>query len=100
MLPLATRAVLPLLAVPCLTWRGSPQLCSSELSSLKVVELKEQLRAAGLRVSGNKKELVARLTNAGSAGDDGAEDAPLGRAPQATAFESPAVVVTIMHCRQ
>lgn len=50
------------------TARGTPAtevdavLCTEEaLSALTVVQLKERLRAAGLRVTGRKAELVARL---------------------------------------
>jgi len=40
-----------------------PVLSKEELSSLTVAELKEKLRASGLRVSGKKAELIERLLN-------------------------------------
>ena len=40
-----------------------PVLSKEELSSLTVLQLKEKLRASGLRVSGKKAELIERLLN-------------------------------------
>ena len=40
-----------------------PVLSKEELASLTVAELKEKLRASGLRVSGKKAELIERLLN-------------------------------------
>lgn len=62
--------------------RGAPAPTAAEAKLMTVVELKEALRSAGLKVSGNKAELVARL-----AGQAAPEPAPGPTAVDAKAMK-------------
>ena len=70
----------------------------SDLSKLTVKQLKEQLREAGLPVSGLKAELIARLE--GSPPIDAAAAAPLPPpAVTVASDEMASILVEIEHCK-
>ena len=70
----------------------------SDLSKLTVKQLKEQLREAGLPVSGLKAELIARLE--GSPPIDAAAAAPLPPpAVTVSSDEMASILVEIEHCK-
>lgn len=99
----ASTATLLALRLPCVP-RTSVRLCSSrrdDLQHLNVPELKEQLRSAGLPVSGRKAELVSRLL-------DGSASAPVEPVaapappvaqqivqPEPSLFEQPSSLATL-----
>ena len=88
-----TRAVLPLyLAGSFMTMRPA-RMMSTDISSLKVVELKDRLRAAGLKVSGNKGALVERLLQSTST------FSPMDAEQNADGLGAD-LVISISHCKQ
>ena len=60
---------------------------SEDLSKLTVVQLKDRLRAAGMKVSGRKAELIQRL-NGGESAPTAAAPAPPPPAPEALFTQS------------
>ena len=78
------------------------RMCATDLSSLKVVELKDRLRQQGLKVGGNKAELIARLAAAGAEAPaspvESAEEP--AAAPTGGLSDSPMGVISILHCKQ
>eukprot|EP00614_Pseudopedinella_elastica_P002566 CAMPEP_0172596602 /NCGR_PEP_ID=MMETSP1068-20121228/16447_1 /TAXON_ID=35684 /ORGANISM="Pseudopedinella elastica, Strain CCMP716" /LENGTH=144 /DNA_ID=CAMNT_0013395733 /DNA_START=125 /DNA_END=555 /DNA_ORIENTATION=- len=52
-----------------------------QFSSLTVAQLKDELRARGLKVGGVKAELIQRLSEVGSPGDTGSSPPPKTKKP-------------------
>ena len=69
----------------------------SDLSKLTVKQLKEQLREAGLPVSGLKAELIARLE--GSPPIDAAAAAPLPPPAVTVSSDMASILEEIEHCK-
>ena len=75
--------------------RLSARMCAADMSSFTVVELKDKLRAAGLKVSGRKAELIERLSAAGAPAEE--LSMPVDAAEPSSL---PFVEVRISHCKQ